>query len=355
MRSNTAYHERLRLENFTVFEDATVELCRGINVFVGENGSGKTHALKALYAWQLARHFADKGKAGKYDSFISDVYRIDGGSYLQRDTKQGAQLSGKYGESVWSLGIQGEITVDNGARPKTPRPVFIPSIELMGHTKNFLGVLRSYADFDRTCFDFVELITAEHVSTREDTSIPKVNQLGKLVPGEVLFRQDEGRFYLKTGGREIPFSLVAEGVRKVASLYRLVKFNWIIPGTTLYWDEPEVNINPQWMDEVMEALIALAAGGVQVLLATHSYVILKELELKLRERAIQGESLCEARYFLFGKGQHGTDVVCSNEFADLQPHPILDKYEEMLREDMDLQDREEEEQRPVGQMESGRQ
>ena len=48
------YHERLTLQNFTAFKECTMEFVPGVNVFVGENGTGKTHAMKALYAMHLA-------------------------------------------------------------------------------------------------------------------------------------------------------------------------------------------------------------------------------------------------------------------------------------------------------------
>jgi len=40
---------RLRLKNFTVFAEADFEFAAGLNVIVGENGAGKSHALKAGY------------------------------------------------------------------------------------------------------------------------------------------------------------------------------------------------------------------------------------------------------------------------------------------------------------------
>ncbi|MBI5542633.1 MAG: AAA family ATPase, partial [Deltaproteobacteria bacterium] len=41
---------RLELQRFTVFEDAVLEFGRGVNVLTGENGSGKSHVLKLVYA-----------------------------------------------------------------------------------------------------------------------------------------------------------------------------------------------------------------------------------------------------------------------------------------------------------------
>ncbi|MBM3458544.1 MAG: hypothetical protein FJX77_08445, partial [Armatimonadetes bacterium] len=39
--------EWLRLQNFTVFCDTEFRFVPGVNVFLGENGSGKAHARKA--------------------------------------------------------------------------------------------------------------------------------------------------------------------------------------------------------------------------------------------------------------------------------------------------------------------
>lgn len=41
--------ERLELKNFTVFDDLTMDFSPKINVIIGENGTGKTHLLKAAY------------------------------------------------------------------------------------------------------------------------------------------------------------------------------------------------------------------------------------------------------------------------------------------------------------------
>jgi predicted ATP-dependent endonuclease of OLD family len=42
----------LNLKNFTCFSDLDVDFSTGINLFIGENGSGKTHLLKILFAHQ---------------------------------------------------------------------------------------------------------------------------------------------------------------------------------------------------------------------------------------------------------------------------------------------------------------
>lgn len=42
--------QSIGLKNFTVFKDFQLDVSTRINVFIGENGTGKTHLLKAIYA-----------------------------------------------------------------------------------------------------------------------------------------------------------------------------------------------------------------------------------------------------------------------------------------------------------------
>lgn len=41
---------RIKLERFTAFETLDVRFSPGVNLFIGANGTGKTHVLKAAYA-----------------------------------------------------------------------------------------------------------------------------------------------------------------------------------------------------------------------------------------------------------------------------------------------------------------
>ena len=68
---------------------------------------------------------------------------------------------------------------------------------------------RDYADFDRTCFDFLAMTTAEPTVSRSERLIKDVDLLKKLVPGEVEWDKSDQIFYLTEGGKRLPFPLVA--------------------------------------------------------------------------------------------------------------------------------------------------
>ena len=41
---------RFKASNFTVFTELDVSFSSGINIFIGKNGTGKTHLMKVLYS-----------------------------------------------------------------------------------------------------------------------------------------------------------------------------------------------------------------------------------------------------------------------------------------------------------------
>lgn len=42
--------DKITIENFTVFDDVAFQFSKGINVVIGDNGTGKSHLLKLAYS-----------------------------------------------------------------------------------------------------------------------------------------------------------------------------------------------------------------------------------------------------------------------------------------------------------------
>ena len=68
-------------------------------------------------------------------------------------------------------------------------------------------------------------------------------------------------------------------------LHRLLCNGSINPDNTsvLLWDEPEANLNPKLMKNLVQVLLELSRNGQQIILATHDYVLLKWLDLLIDE------------------------------------------------------------------------
>ena len=316
----------LKLENFTVFEDVSLDfLPNGINVFIGENGTGKTHAMKVLYSCLLAHCSKDFRAWGVFHT-LARVMPIRSYEELQRPGKASWRVSIDYGDS----GCEGSWDTPNNAGlvlgylAKVRRPVFISAVDMIGHVSGFGDIYDTTdLDFDYTFREIVRLLEVKsHDASRE--LLPLVERLeSSSLHGKIRYDEKERRFHLVTKDRSIPMPLVAEGLRKISALSRLIANGSLKPGTVLFWDEPEVNLNPKLMDELVDALLFLSRNGVQIFLTTHSFLILEEL----RDAAQPGE----VRYFGFEKldYQTGVTVKATEDLSKLSPNPILDQYEDL--------------------------
>ncbi len=65
--------KRLKIQNFTCFPEAELEFSKGLNVIVGENGTGKSHILKLGYTALRALSQPDASFAK--DAFARDFAR----------------------------------------------------------------------------------------------------------------------------------------------------------------------------------------------------------------------------------------------------------------------------------------
>jgi len=105
----------------------------------------------------------------------------------------------------------------------------------------------------------------------------------KTIRGRVTEQNET--FFLQTSGSngrrgsKLEFTLLAEGLRELGLLYRLIQNGTLTGGSALLWDEPEANLSPGMMGTVVGILLRLQQLGVQVFLATHDYVTLKQLDL----------------------------------------------------------------------------
>ena len=318
--SDRPYHQSLRLRNFTAFQDAAFEFVPGVNAFVGANGTGKTHVMKALYAVQLAQ----SRELSDVRTILEDLFQTkDAVDVVRLGTGKTAiaDVSGRYAGLLWGYsGQRNFYAISSPSETYKPeRPVFIPAIDMMGHTKGFTEAYDEVRlDFDLTCRDVVNLLRLERKNGTGHRVAPMDEPLARLLNGEIE-RDDAGRFYLVSKQGRLPMPMVAEGLRKIATLVQLERNGWLATGTTLFWDEPEVNLNPILMGEIVSAILALTRRGVQVFLATHSYVILKELDLQTKREDT-------ARYFAFQAGADGTTVMATEDLSLLAPNPILDEY-----------------------------
>ena len=124
--------QKISVENFTVFEKLEVDLCDGINIFIGKNGTGKTHLLKLLYSVALLH---ENGTLPLLSDLFGKDFTIHGGCGVEINNRPA---------SIWPLSLAYAGFSDSPpkctikAKLDTKNiPVFIPAKELLSMAKIF--------------------------------------------------------------------------------------------------------------------------------------------------------------------------------------------------------------------------
>ena len=280
---------RIRLSNFTAFRELDFKPSPGINVLIGANGTGKTHLMKTAYA---ACHVSKTS-----DSFAEKLVRV----FLPSGRRIGRLARRQQGHARCRARIQrgsAEIDISFTGRTRVPKSakvvgikawaqnpvdsIYIPVKEMLANAPGFRSLYtQREIHFEEIYSDIVDRAYLPVQVGRPDAVRRQlIHTLRDAMDGTVVTRGEE--FFLKQRG-ELEFTLLAEGIRKLGLLYLLIQNGSLSQGSVLFWDEPETNLNPRLFRSVVSILLELQRLGVQVFLATHDYVILKEFDLQSRE------------------------------------------------------------------------
>lgn len=335
--------ERLSLRNFSVFRDVELELSPGINVFLGANATGKTHAMKAAYALiKSARdHEAKSAPDSKPKSIPADkvaeklaaVFRPEDGGLgrlVRRSRGRGvSRIDLKFNGGGISCGL----TASHVTRVKIqgsvsfPACLFLPAREVLSIFRGFLAAYQNRElAFDETYYDLCLALSASPLRGRRgDEAAALWKPLGELLNAKVVLQKDS--FYLSSEDEGVVEAhLVAEGYRKVATLIHLIANGSLAANDILFWDEPETNLNPRLIRAVADFLLRLAAGGVQVVIATHDYLLTNELSLNA-EYQTRAAIQAPIRFFSFSREEdRSVSVQAGDTLADLDHNPIMEEF-----------------------------
>lgn len=366
---------KLTLENFTVFSDVSLRFGPGLNVIVGENGTGKTHLLKAGYLLSAIHESQVKNRSAIVDEKIEahvaerllNIYKVDKiESLISRQAEGATEFSATVnghiptvtismpGEAVpkpfpnqqdWAFQL---IPGKQGAAVKFIDPlynissdaaygesVYLPSKEMLSFFEGFSALYqRREVSFDETFFDLAVKLEVSRLKELPKPVKTLLAQLAKEVGGEL--QLEGGRFYTAVKGKQRQeVTLLAEGLRKLATLMRLLENGSLQVGGTLFWDEPETNLNPRLIKLIARVICHLSKQGIQVIIATHSLFLLRELEILARSKEF---AAIDKRFFALKPGANGVEVEQGSAVEDLDTLVLLDEELEQSDRFMEVSD-----------------
>lgn len=338
----------IKLENYTVFDDVSISFCEGINVFIGENATGKTHLLKLLYA-ACRSNRADIDFGHKIvRTMMPDDFRIarlltrKAGNATAKikvcacrpEAKEENQLTLSFDRKTkkWAAETKGKTGWEKAFADNSS--IFIPAKEILSHSYK----LAAATSVDNVRFDdtYIDIINSAKIDiTMEKNPVARsamLKRIEKMTNGQVVYDSKKDEFYLKKGNSKQEFNLVAEGVKKIGLLWLLAKNGTLEKGSVLFWDEPEANINPAYLSVIAELLLELQRNGVQIFLSTHNYFLAKYIDIKKTGND-------KVSYFSLYRNSEQEGVRCetSTQFTLLENNPITKTYLQIYRDEIGVE------------------
>ncbi len=331
----------IRFVKFTVFEDTEVCFSPGINVFLGENGTGKTHILKAAYS------ACEIGKPnGTFAEKLVNVF-YPSEKRIGRLVKRSSVSSNGSLEIVRTIINNQNITLRLKLSNHTTQPdkaivsgttklwrdnpvqaVYIPVKDMMANAPGFRSLYEEREiHFEEVYVDVLRKAFLPFQKGPIDANRKKLlSLLQDAMDGKVIAKNEE--LFLKNKQGELEFTLLAEGLRKIGLLWMLIQNRTLLEGSILFWDEPEANLNPKLMRPIVEILIELQRMGIQIFVATHDYVFLNELNFQIQK---SDRILYHTLYRKNG------EIECSStdNFSEISPNAIDDTFGDLIDRDIE--------------------
>ncbi|MFZ2405930.1 MAG: AAA family ATPase, partial [Methylobacter sp.] len=304
--SNETKIKAISIENFTVFKSENLEFSDGLNIIVGENGTGKSHLLKLLYSLimsvsHVGHFYADyyERKMFIYEA-ISEAIEISFMRIFKPDeldnlishdkNKCSVQINlGKYSFLFnfirSSHSDENQIMVDEDDLQIEDffekSCVFIPAKEMLSFYEGFVSLYENReTSFDEIYYNLAKALSLPVLKNIQSYPVESqlLVKLEEILEGKILL--ERGRFYLASNnGYKTEIALVAEGLRKIATIAQLIANGTLTKNSILFWDEPEANLNPKLIKKMAEVLVELSRAGMQLFVATHSLFLVKEIEI----------------------------------------------------------------------------
>ncbi len=338
--SNDIKIKHIFIENFTVFNSENLDFSDGLNMVVGENSTGKSHLLKLLYSllisintfasYNKSRMIFDMDMSAAIQISLMGIFKPDELDNLISYNKDKCSININLGTYFISFNLinqnNPECNQINVKEERLPTnffeksSVFIPAKEMLSFYEGFVALYENReTSFDKIYYNLARSLSLPTLKNIESYPVESklLSRFEEILEGQILL--ERGRFYLVSNNRhKTEIALIAEGLRKIATIAQLIANGSLNKNSILFWDEPEANLNPRLIKKVAEVLVELDRSGMQIFIATHSLFLVKEIEI-LRNKEDK------VKYFSFGFDGQDIRVSQSDDFEYLEDIVILDE------------------------------
>lgn len=331
---------KITVSNFTKHKNTEFEFSNGINILIGENGTGKTHLLKLLYVFlNTLRKNANQEEV--YFNQVSSVFRASTFQDLvTNNSGKEATINYLYDNTDYSFSIfanetdierlgndeskfKNIVCKKNEGKKLEPSFVYIPTQEIISTYLDFRSIYEKYeTKYESTYYDLSCKLQDPFV--KEISSLADIHQeIAKILGGNVSV--DNGIYSIDYGSSKIAAPLLAEGFKKIALYDILICNGNLTENSILFIDEPEVHLNPRYISHFTDLIVSLARKGVQIFIATHDYLLSHQLSLQ-SEYSDKIENTPDMKFFCLEDSLDGLIVHEGTSLSQIEHNPILDEF-----------------------------
>ena len=290
----------IRLNNFGPLINLKWTNLGPINLIIGENGTGKTFLLKALYS---AMRTLEEYRRGNDQRTAAEILAEKLYWTFQPDkigdlvtkgaaTALSCRIQLNKGNLNYSFGkdtTKQISSLENDVLPRSSNSIFLPAKEILSLHRI---ILKSREQDKAFGFDdtYLDLARALRQSPRTGKSYAEFAQSRKrlegILGGRIEYNETSGQWQFKKGKQKFPIGVTAEGIKKIAILDTLLGNRYLDTSSIVFIDEPESALHPVAVSKLLDIVAILADRGVQFFLASHSYFVVKKLFLISQEQNI---------------------------------------------------------------------
>lgn len=287
--------ESVHFENYAVLGSFDLPRASPINLVIGENGTGKTFFLKALYS--AVRSWAEALRNTYYLSTNEvlyemlhrtfQVFRL--GELVTFGSQEPLDFQMKLdGQSVsYSFSARAAYKASSVRFPRLDREitsVFIPAKEVFTHYYDILRAKGRHGSpsIDDTCYDLVTALRPLQQHEEYGTAFSGSRAyIWEFIRGQVEVDGINGGWRFRDPeNNKISIGAVSDGVKKLCVFDYLFANGCVDDRSIIFIDDIETTLHPDAVCRLLDMINDLAAKTeIQFFISTHSAVVIRKLAL----------------------------------------------------------------------------
>lgn len=284
------------LQNYGQLRSFSCNRFSNINLIIGENASGKTFLLKALYsAVRTLEDYQRGDDIRPVNDILAEKLRwtfqveklgdmvtksSQDGLLFSMHTSDQPNFSYRFSDSA----VSKIVSVSSHAHQKAGNSVFIPAKEVLSLYSLILksrDIDRVFG-FDDTYYDLIKLLSVAPSRGKNFRSFADAREkVNAVIDGKIDFDNSTNRWYYKNNkNQKFSIGATSEGVKKLAIMDRLLANGQLNKDSVIFIDELESALHPKAICDYLDMLAAISQEmGIQIFISSHSYFVIKKLYL----------------------------------------------------------------------------